>query len=123
MANNRAMAIASQLRPTTTRLASALQRYFEMALYLLVFTGFGTLVATGGLSIATALVVTVALLLRGFTDDHRRSEFNALWACSADTCPIGSDIFSHLAAAIVSCSIESRFPVPHTLRTGSRGHL
>lgn len=66
MANNRAMATASQLRPTTTRLASALQRYFEIALYLLVFTGFGTLVATGGLSIVTALLVTAALLVRGY---------------------------------------------------------
>jgi transglutaminase-like putative cysteine protease len=60
------MATASQLRPTTTRLANALQRYFEIALYLLVFTGFGTLVATGGLSIVTALVVTAALLGRGY---------------------------------------------------------
>jgi hypothetical protein len=60
------MATASQLRPTTTRLANALQRYFEIALYLLVFTGFGTLVATGGLSIVTALLVTAALLVRGY---------------------------------------------------------
>ena len=66
MANNRTMDTASQLRPTTTRLANALQRYFEIALYLLVFTGFGTLVATGGLSIVTALVVTAALLVRGY---------------------------------------------------------
>jgi len=60
------MATASQLRPPTTRLATALQRYFEIALYLLVFTGFGTLVATGGLSIVTALLVTAALLVRGY---------------------------------------------------------
>ena len=66
MANNRVMATASQLRPPTTRLATALQRYFEIALYLLVFTGFGTLVATGGLSIVTALLVTAALLVRGY---------------------------------------------------------
>ena len=73
MANNRAMATASQLRPTTTRLASALQRYFEIALYLLVFTGFGTLVATGGLGIGTALVVTAALLVRGYLLLARRA--------------------------------------------------
>ena len=66
MANNRVMATASQLRPPTTRLATALQRYFEIALYLLVFTGFGTLVATGGLSIVTALLVTAALLVREY---------------------------------------------------------
>ncbi len=60
------MASASQLRPPTNLLANALQRYFEIALYLLVFTGFGTLVSTGGLSIGTALVVTSALLVRGY---------------------------------------------------------
>ncbi len=60
------MASASPLRPNPILPASALQRYFELALYLLVFTGFGTLVSTGGLSIATALVVTSALLVRGY---------------------------------------------------------
>ncbi|MGA9812644.1 MAG: DUF3488 and transglutaminase-like domain-containing protein [Terriglobales bacterium] len=60
------MASASQLRPPTDLPANALQRYFEIALYLLVFTGFGTLVSTGGLSIGSALAVTAALLVRGY---------------------------------------------------------
>ncbi len=67
------MASASPLRPNTILQASALQRYFEIALYLLVFTGFGTLVSTGGLSIGTALVVSAALLVRGYLLLARRA--------------------------------------------------
>ena len=67
------MASASPLRPNTILQASALQRYFEIALYLLVFTGFGTLVSTGGLSIGTALVVPSALLVRGYLLLARRA--------------------------------------------------
>ncbi len=67
------MASASPLHPNTILQASALQRYFEIALYLLVFTGFGTLVSTGGLSIGTALVVSAALLVRGYLLLARRA--------------------------------------------------
>lgn len=67
------MASASQLRPTTPLLASPLQRYFEVALYLLVLTGFGTLASTGGLGIGTALLVSVALLVRGYLLFGRRA--------------------------------------------------
>ena len=38
-----------------------------------MFTGFGTLVSTGGLSIGTALVVTAALLVRGYLLLARRA--------------------------------------------------
>src|SRR5947208_3568335 len=44
----------------------AIQRYLEVALYLLVLTGFGTLASTGGIDLATILVVGGALLLRGY---------------------------------------------------------
>ena len=60
------MASAAKLHPPTTLPAGALQRYFEIALYLMIFTGFGTLASTGGLGIATALLVGVALLFRGY---------------------------------------------------------
>ena len=67
MANNgAAMASAGKLDPTTTVLPGALQRYFEVALYLLVFTGFGTLASTGGLGVGTVLLVSAALLFRGY---------------------------------------------------------
>jgi transglutaminase-like putative cysteine protease len=60
------MTTAAKLRPTTTLLPGALQRYFEVALYLLVLTGFGTLASTGGLGIATVVLVSAALLFRGY---------------------------------------------------------
>ena len=44
----------------------ALQRYFEIALYLLVLTGFGTLASTGRLGFSTVLLVSMALLFRGY---------------------------------------------------------
>jgi transglutaminase-like putative cysteine protease len=43
-----------------------LQRYFEVALYLLVFTGFATLATTGGLDLPTVLFVSAAFLFRGY---------------------------------------------------------
>ncbi len=43
-----------------------IHRYFEIALYLLVLTGFTTLASTGGLGLVTVLLVCAALLLRGY---------------------------------------------------------
>jgi protein-glutamine gamma-glutamyltransferase len=60
------MASAGKLDPTTTVLPGALQRYFEIALYLLVSTGFATLASTGGLGGGTVVLVCAALLLRGY---------------------------------------------------------
>jgi hypothetical protein len=51
----------------------AIQRYFEVALYLLVFTGFGTLASTGGLDMPTVVLVTAALLFRGYLLAKRRT--------------------------------------------------
>jgi hypothetical protein len=61
-------------RSTTSKipLPAAVQRYFEVALYLLVFTGFGTLASTGGLDTATVLLVSTALLFRGYLLATRR---------------------------------------------------
>ena len=60
------MASAVKLNPTTTFISGALQRYFEVALYLLVVTGFGTLASTGGLGGGTVVLVSMALLARGY---------------------------------------------------------
>lgn len=54
-------------------LSLAIERYFEVALYLLVFVGFGTLASTGGLDLLTVLAVSAALLFRGYTLASRRS--------------------------------------------------
>jgi protein-glutamine gamma-glutamyltransferase len=45
---------------------AAVERYFEVALYLLVFVGFGTLASTGGLDALTVVLVGAALLFRGY---------------------------------------------------------
>src|SRR3569832_801472 len=44
----------------------AVERYFQISLYLLVCTGFATLVTTGKLDILSVVGVTFALLGRGW---------------------------------------------------------
>ncbi|MBZ5598861.1 MAG: transglutaminaseTgpA domain-containing protein [Acidobacteriia bacterium] len=64
---------ASQSSLATPSISVAIQRYFEVALYLLVLTGFGTLASTGGLDMVTVVVVGAALLVRGYLLATRRS--------------------------------------------------
>src|SRR5258708_3159616 len=47
-------------------MAKAVERYFNVALFLLVLSGFGTLASTGGLDLPTVLLVGLALALRGY---------------------------------------------------------
>lgn len=54
-------------------LPAAIQRYFDVALYLLVLTGFGTLASTGKLGVTTVLLVGAALVFRGYLLARRRS--------------------------------------------------
>jgi len=51
----------------TSTISLAMERYFEIALYLLVVVGFGCLASTGGLALAPVLLVSAALLFRGYT--------------------------------------------------------
>ncbi|HEX3741590.1 MAG TPA: DUF3488 and transglutaminase-like domain-containing protein [Terriglobales bacterium] len=53
-------------------LDAAIRRYFDVVLYLLIFTGFGTLASTGRLDVATVVVVSSALLYRGYILARRR---------------------------------------------------
>src|SRR5271157_2010029 len=46
-------------------MAKAIERYFNVALYLLVLTGFGALASTGGLDLPAEILVGLALALRG----------------------------------------------------------
>src|SRR3977135_2793280 len=46
-------------------MAKAIERYFNIALYLLVLTGFGALASTGGLDLPAVVLVGLALALRG----------------------------------------------------------
>src|SRR5580700_8467550 len=47
-------------------LSRAIDHYFDLTLYLLVLTGFGTLASTGGLDLPSILLVGVALAIRGY---------------------------------------------------------
>jgi hypothetical protein len=51
----------------------AIERYFEIALYVLVLTGFVTLASTGGLDLATMLLAGGAILFRGYCVATRRT--------------------------------------------------
>jgi transglutaminase-like putative cysteine protease len=53
-------------------LTRAIDHYFELALYLLVLTGFGTLAGTGGLDTPSVVLVAVALAVRGYLLAKRR---------------------------------------------------
>jgi len=50
----------------------AIDHYFEIALYLLVLTGFGTLAETGGLDLPSIILVAIALTVRGYLLAKRR---------------------------------------------------
>src|SRR5579864_1676250 len=50
----------------------AIDHYFELALYLLVLTGFGTLAGTGGLDLPSIILVATALAVRGYLLAKRR---------------------------------------------------
>ena len=54
-------------------LSQAVNRYFELSVYLLVLVGFGTLASTGGLDLPTILLAGGALALRGYVLATRRT--------------------------------------------------
>ncbi len=47
-------------------MGKAIERYFSVALYLLVVCGFGALASTGGLDLPALVLVSLALALRGY---------------------------------------------------------
>jgi transglutaminase-like putative cysteine protease len=62
----------SNLQVGIIPLPQAINKYFEISIYLLVLMGFGTLASTGGLDLATILLVGGALALRGYLLAERR---------------------------------------------------
>src|SRR3984893_8910771 len=62
---DRSMSSVGELQPVATPMQSAIHRYFEVSLYLMVLTGFGSLASTGSLGLVTVLLVSAALLIRG----------------------------------------------------------
>jgi transglutaminase-like putative cysteine protease len=59
-------------QPGLTPLPQAVNKYFELSLYLLVLMGFGAVASTGGLVLPTMLLVGGALALRGYLLAQRR---------------------------------------------------
>jgi protein-glutamine gamma-glutamyltransferase len=53
-------------------LSRAIDHYFELALYLLVLTGFATIASTGGLDLSSIVLVGIALAIRGYLLAKRR---------------------------------------------------
>lgn len=53
-------------------LQRAIDQYFEITMYLLVLTGFGTLAGTGGLDLTSIVLVGGALVVRGYLLAKRR---------------------------------------------------
>src|SRR3954470_24837860 len=51
----------------------AIDKYFELSLYLLVMMGFATLAGTGGLDMPSVVLVGSALAFRGYLLAKRRS--------------------------------------------------
>ena len=47
-------------------MAEAIERYLDVALFLLVLSGFVTLASTGGLDLPAVTIVGLALLIRGY---------------------------------------------------------
>jgi transglutaminase-like putative cysteine protease len=60
------------LQPGAITLPKAIHRYFDVALYLLVLTGFGTLASTGSLDLPTVAIVSLVLFIRGYLLAKRR---------------------------------------------------
>src|SRR5580658_3697493 len=58
--------MALQSQSGVAPLSRAIDYYFELALYLLVLTGFATLASTGGLDLPAAVLVGAAMAVRGY---------------------------------------------------------
>jgi protein-glutamine gamma-glutamyltransferase len=64
---------SSAFQPGVIPMAKAIDHYFDLALYMLVLTGFGTLASTGGLDSPTVLIVGAAMAYRGYLLAKRRT--------------------------------------------------
>src|SRR5579863_8919463 len=53
-------------------ISQAINKYFDIAIYLLVLMGFATLASTGGVDLTTILLVGSALAFRGYLLAERR---------------------------------------------------
>ena len=63
---------SASTNPGVISIQRAIDHYFELALYLLVLTGFATLAGTGGLDVPSVILVAIALAVRGYLLAKRR---------------------------------------------------
>jgi protein-glutamine gamma-glutamyltransferase len=73
--DNGCVAIHLQQPVPTSHIAEAVDRYFQISLFLLISTGFITLISTGRLDPVSVLFVSLALVFRGIIL-LRKSQFN-----------------------------------------------
>lgn len=64
--------MSSRPHPGIIPVQEAIDKYFELSLYLLVLAGFATLAGTGGLDLPTVVLAGSALALRGYLLAKRR---------------------------------------------------
>lgn len=64
--------MGTRIQPGIIPLPLAINKYFELSLYLLVLMGFGTLASTGGLDLPTVVLVGAALAYRGYLLSKKR---------------------------------------------------
>jgi hypothetical protein len=65
MSNNKDFMFPASSTRSGSNLPAAIERYFQVSLYLMVLTGFGTLASTATLDLPTVSLVGMALLVRG----------------------------------------------------------
>jgi transglutaminase-like putative cysteine protease len=85
-----------QPTPQLDRIAlpEAINKYFEVSIYLLVLMGFGTLASTGGIDLPAILLVGAALSLRGYLlAEQRHVVISERW-----TTPLTLTYFAFYAA-------------------------
>jgi protein-glutamine gamma-glutamyltransferase len=89
-------------------MARAIDHYFDLALYLLVCTGFETLASTGGLDLLSIVLVAAALAVRGYMlAKRRRFAISERW-----TTPLSIAYFAFFAADYI---LFSRAFLPTTV--------
>src|SRR5256885_15659124 len=67
-------------KPDVIPLSQAINKYFDLSLYLLVLMGFGTLASTGGLDVFAITLAGSALAIRGYwLARRRRVVISARW--------------------------------------------
>jgi len=70
----------TNLQPDVIPLSQAINKYFDLSVYLLVLMGFGTLASTGVLDWPAILLVGSALAVRGYIlAERRRIVFSERW--------------------------------------------